>query len=89
MTTSQETQIEVIKKELQMYQTQNTADHLDIKNDVKEVKADIKEIAVKIDTALECKADKASVTKLDDRFWGLVVAILMLLAGIIATWLKK
>lgn len=88
-TNKQEVDIEVIKKELQMYQTSNTADHLEIKNDVKEVKADIKGISDKIDVALSCKADKTELEKLDSRFWGIVVAVLMLLAGIVATWFKN
>ena len=61
---------------------ENTAAHL-------EIKTTLMTMNTKLDTVINNKAEKTDLQTLDSRFWYLVVGFLMLLAGIIATWLKK
>jgi hypothetical protein len=70
-----------IKETSEETKKQNTAEHLDIKTQ-------LRAIVVKLDEAVMCKADKEDLRSLDNRFWGIVVGMLFLLAGIIAAWFK-
>ena len=56
--------------------------------EVKNLKEIVIRIEEKLDKAIECKADKSDLKTIDSRFWGLVIGMLMLLAGIIAAWYK-
>ena len=83
-----ETEIAVLKTNLENMKTtnleakvSNTAEHL-------EIKTTLTSIVVKLDSFIEKKADKSDVSKLDQRFWRLVVGMLMLLAGLVAEWLR-
>lgn len=61
-------------------------DHIATQNsDMNELKA----TTIRIETKLDVKADKSEVKRLDDRFWGVVIALIILLAGIIAAYYKK
>lgn len=56
---------------------------------IKDQKEDFQRVFNKLDEAVDCKADKEHVNKLDDRFWGIVAGMLFLLAGIIGAWFKR
>ena len=84
-----EMEIAVLKSELvNMKETsaetklQNTAEHIQI---IKRLDA----FDLKLDSAINSKAEKTDLKILDSRTWGLVVGFLMLLAGIIAAWFKR
>ena len=75
-----ENKVKVALLEQQM--AQNTSDH-------KEIKDTLNKIDLKLDNVIKEKAEKTDLQTLDNRIWYLIVGFLMLLAGIIATWLKK
>ena len=71
-----------------IYEEKNDRSHLRIEEKIDSLPGKVAEL-------IKPKADKDDVTAvnekvktLDDRFWGVVVAILVLLAGIVATWFK-
>jgi hypothetical protein len=60
--------------EFRMQLEQNSVEH-------KEIKDTLYKIDCKLDNVIEKKAEKEDLSKLDNRFWGLVVAILLMFAG--------
>jgi hypothetical protein len=86
--TSLKVDIGVMKNEIQNIKDtaietklQNTAEHLDIK-------ATLKDIDSKLESAFTKKADKEDLKDLRDKGWGLVVAVVVAFLGLIATSLK-
>lgn len=82
------TEIAVMKSELENIKEtnietklQNTAEHVQI---IKRLDS----FDVKLDDAIRNKAEKTDLMALDNRFWGIVIGMLFLLAGIIAAWFK-
>lgn len=63
-----ETEVAVLKKEMQMVQIQNSKDHADIKAEICSVKGDVKSgfqsIALKLDGVIQEKADKLEVEEI-------------------------
>lgn len=78
MTQSQETQLGVLRSQME----QNITDHKDIKDS-------LSKIEVKLDTVIKEKAEVTDLKTLDNRVWAIIISILLLLAGIIATWFKR
>ena len=68
---------------------QNTADHLEIKNDIKDVKSSITAISEKIDKAMDCKADKTDLKEVRQNQWGLLVGIALALIGAFVSLIKQ
>lgn len=60
---------------------QNALDH-------EEIKKGLCNIENKLDVAIEKKADKTELEKLDNRFWGVVIVLIGSIIGLLATAAK-
>jgi len=75
-------EIQNIKQTAEETKVQNTAEHL-------EIKTSLKDISRKIDSAIEGKADKDDVKDLRDKGWGIIMAIIVVFLGLVATAIKS
>jgi uncharacterized phage infection (PIP) family protein YhgE len=78
-----ETKVDNIDKNQCESDKRNAGDHNELKDGIKEVRANIAEIAKTIDQALNNKADKTDLEKLDSKFWGIIITLLGLSLGVI------
>ncbi len=89
MTENLKTKIEVMQNELRNVKKtalasvkQNTVEH-------NEIKADVKEIAKKIDEAMEQKADRSEVKEIKDKAWQIILAVVVAVIGALFAIIKS
>ena len=77
-----ETKLEEHCKFQEISDKKNDEAHFRIENKIDSYSA-------KVDTAMKEKADKSDLVTLDNRFWGVVMAIIIAFIGIIVTAVKS
>jgi len=75
-------EIAVIQNEIKNIKESNSNEH-------NEIKVVLSSLNAKFDEAIKRKADRDDLKILDSRTWSMVVGMLMLLLGIIASWFKN
>ena len=68
--------------------SQSAKDIAIMKKDIEYIKDDIKIINKKLDKALDTKADKEDLEKIDTRLWQIIMAIIVAFIGIISLAIK-
>ena len=82
-------EIAVIKNEIKNIKESNSSEHGKIESAITTLSCKFDKALEGFETAIKTKADADDVKVLDNRFWAVVFGMLGLLAGIIATWLKR
>lgn len=77
------TEIALLKQEMKMVTEQNREDHQQIKADVCSVKKDVKELKDYLIQAVEQKADKAEVDKINSRLSWAASAVILAFLGLL------
>ena len=75
-------EIAVIQNEIKNIKESNSNEH-------NEIKVVLSSLNAKFDEAIKRKADRDDLKILDSRTWSMVIGMLMLLLGIIASWFKN